>query len=91
MLSEDPWEQEKCRQDGRTAVVRLSKAFSVVSPLTSFVAIEERGDQEERALSREEFGEVVSSCLEAEACDVLPYMSWEEASGVVPGAFDRKD
>ena len=46
-LSDDPVEHAALKRDARAAVIHLSTSYSIVSPYTSFVAVEEREEGEE--------------------------------------------
>ena len=72
MLSSDAVQQEVLKRERKSDVINLSKKFSIVTPYTSFVAIEERV-QGEDALEGPSIEELVAK----ESIDKLPYVGWE--------------
>ncbi len=54
-------------------IIKLSKQYSVVCPLTSFVAVEERSKDE----VQRDATPGISDVLAQESQDILPYMDWE--------------
>ncbi|CAL8240846.1 unnamed protein product [Merluccius merluccius] len=74
MLAISQAEHEGQKAELKSFIVELSKEFSILSQLTSFVAIEERDPQ------RPEEPEItdISKIIAEEDVDFLPYMGWNE-------------
>ncbi|KAJ0070205.1 hypothetical protein NL108_002520 [Boleophthalmus pectinirostris] len=63
---------EEKKAELKSFVIEMSKEFSILSQFTSFVAIEERGSEEERGFTD------IPKLIAEEDVDFLPYMSWAE-------------
>ena len=72
LLSADVIEQEVLKRAQKRDVINLSKKFSIVTPHTSFVAIEERKEGE-----LPEEGPSVEELVAKENIDKLPYVGWQ--------------
>ncbi|KAM9487332.1 protein mono-ADP-ribosyltransferase PARP4 [Clarias gariepinus] len=74
-------EHEGKKAELKSYIIELSKEFSILSQFTSFVAIEERDqDQPDSGFTN------VPKIIEEEDVDILPYMAWTEQKeyGVEP-------
>ncbi|KAL3858028.1 hypothetical protein ACJMK2_012644 [Sinanodonta woodiana] len=56
----------------KQTIIELSKEYSIVTPYTSFVAVEEREEDKEK-----HDGPSVAELVALEKVDILPYMQWE--------------
>ncbi|VDI55612.1 poly [ADP-ribose] polymerase [Mytilus galloprovincialis] len=65
----------------KSYIIDLSKEYSIVTPYTSFIAVEEREKDEEKT-----DGPSVADLVAKETVDVLPYMDWQNAD-----MFEEKD
>ncbi|KAK3097154.1 hypothetical protein FSP39_006899 [Pinctada imbricata] len=94
MLSADKVDHEKRKMNMKTDIIELSKKYSIVTQLTSFVAIEKREEGEEVS----EDAPSIEELVENEDLDTLDYISWaltsdnkydigeEEGSGYLMGS-----
>ncbi|XP_067889798.1 protein mono-ADP-ribosyltransferase PARP4 isoform X3 [Heterodontus francisci] len=73
-LHTDESEHEMMKSTLKSYITELSKEYSIVTQFTSFVAIEERDEQEEDLL----LGLSIQELAAKESVDILPYMEWEE-------------
>ncbi|XP_067842203.1 protein mono-ADP-ribosyltransferase PARP4 isoform X2 [Heptranchias perlo] len=73
-LHTDESEHEMKKSTLKSYIIELSKAYSIVTQFTSFVAVEERDEQEEDRL----LGPSIQELAAKESVDILPYMDWEE-------------
>ncbi|KAK3106810.1 hypothetical protein FSP39_000300 [Pinctada imbricata] len=69
------------KQNKKDYIIELSKKFSIVTQYTSFVAIEERNEEDERLDS-----ESVEKLLGEESVDILPYVGW-----TIPDNWEEKN
>ncbi|XP_067299714.1 protein mono-ADP-ribosyltransferase PARP4-like isoform X2 [Pseudorasbora parva] len=84
ILGDSEAEHEGKKAELKSYIIELSKEFSILSQFTSFVAIEER-DQNEIETGLTDIPKLISE----EDVDILPYMSWtEEKAEHVIGAED---
>ncbi|GCC38821.1 hypothetical protein chiPu_0022973, partial [Chiloscyllium punctatum] len=58
----------------KSYIIELSKEYSILTQFTSFLAIEERYEQEEHL----SFGPSIQELAAKESVDILPYMDWEK-------------
>ncbi|XP_052074990.1 uncharacterized protein LOC127712542 isoform X2 [Mytilus californianus] len=65
----------------KSYIIDLSKEYSIVTPYTSFIAVEEREKDEEKT-----DGPSIADLVAKETVDVLPYMDWQNAD-----MFEEKD
>ncbi|KAJ8026534.1 Poly [ADP-ribose] polymerase 4 [Holothuria leucospilota] len=75
MLDMDRIEEEIAKEKEKQAIISLSRQYSIVTSLTSFVAIEKREKHEVQRKSNME--EKLKELLQMEDVDVLPYMDWQ--------------
>ncbi|XDV30671.1 hypothetical protein PO909_033533 [Leuciscus waleckii] len=73
ILGNSEAEHEGKKAELKSYIIELSKEFSILSQFTSFVAIEER-DQNELETGLTDIPELISE----EDVDILPYMGWTE-------------
>ncbi|XP_048050208.1 protein mono-ADP-ribosyltransferase PARP4-like isoform X2 [Megalobrama amblycephala] len=73
ILGNSEAEHEGKKAELKSYIIELSKEFSILSQFTSFVAIEER-DQNELDTGLTDIPKVISE----EDVDILPYMGWTE-------------
>uniref|UniRef100_A0A4W3HLZ0 Poly(ADP-ribose) polymerase family member 4 n=1 Tax=Callorhinchus milii TaxID=7868 RepID=A0A4W3HLZ0_CALMI len=73
-LHADQSEHEMKKSIQKSYIIELSKEYSIVTQFTSFVAIEERDDQETEGVQ----GPSVQELAAKENVDILPYLDWEE-------------
>uniref|UniRef100_A0A8C2CT03 Poly [ADP-ribose] polymerase n=1 Tax=Cyprinus carpio TaxID=7962 RepID=A0A8C2CT03_CYPCA len=73
ILSNSEAEHEGKKAELKTYIIELSKEFSILSQFTSFVAIEER-EQNELDSGFTDIPKIISE----EDVDILPYMDWTE-------------
>lgn len=73
ILGNSEAEHEGKKAELKSYIIELSKEFSILSQFTSFVAIEER-DQNELDTGLTDIPKLISE----EDVDILPYMSWTE-------------
>ncbi|XP_067299712.1 protein mono-ADP-ribosyltransferase PARP4-like isoform X2 [Pseudorasbora parva] len=73
ILGDSEAEHEGKKAELKSYIIELSKEFSILSQFTSFVAIEER-DQNEIETGLTDVPKLISE----EDVDILPYMSWTE-------------
>uniref|UniRef100_UPI00398E7C2A protein mono-ADP-ribosyltransferase PARP4 isoform X2 n=1 Tax=Pristiophorus japonicus TaxID=55135 RepID=UPI00398E7C2A len=73
-LHTDESEHEMKKSTLKSYIIELSKEYSIVTQFTSFVAIEERVEQEEGLL----LGPSIQELAAKESVDILSYMGWEE-------------
>ncbi|KAG9492011.1 hypothetical protein GDO78_000498, partial [Eleutherodactylus coqui] len=59
------------KQEMKSLIIQLSKEYSLVTPFTSFVAVEKRTAEENIDLEPN-----VAEIISAEDVDILPYMDW---------------
>ena len=69
---------------------RLALRHNMLSPWTSFVAVEERGDAEEEA-ALAWAAPTLDSLIEAESVDALPYLEWADGNYTRPPPEDERD
>ncbi|XDV30676.1 hypothetical protein PO909_033536 [Leuciscus waleckii] len=73
ILGNSEAEHEGKKAELKSYIIELSKEFSILSQFTSFVAIEERGQNElETGLTD------IPKLISEEDVDILPYMGWTE-------------
>ena len=77
VLDQDATKSEMKKLQRKDSIIKMSQEFSIVSPYTSFVAIEHREPGEE---SRQ--GPSVDDLIAKENVDILPYISWERTDKV---------
>ena len=65
------------KSERKQYIIDLSKTHSIVTPYTSFVAIEERKEGEDLLPT----GPSITELLEKESVDILPYIDWENRIG----------
>ena len=65
------------KSERKQYIIDLSKTHSIVTPYTSFVAIEERKEGEDLQPK----GPSITELLEKETVDILPYIEWENRIG----------
>ncbi|CAM1328057.1 PARP4 (predicted) [Pycnogonum litorale] len=73
LLAEDVAKQLVSKNSSTSDIVNLSKEYSVLTSMTSFIAVEERG--EKRGAKK---GPTIDELLRDEDVDILPYMQWME-------------
>ncbi|CAC5400317.1 unnamed protein product [Mytilus coruscus] len=74
--------QDKVRKlEKKSYIIDLSKEYCIVTPYTSFIAVEEREKDEEKT-----DGPSIADLVAKETVDVLPYMDWQNAD-----MFEEKD
>ncbi|XP_016143869.1 poly [ADP-ribose] polymerase 4-like [Sinocyclocheilus grahami] len=73
ILGNSEAEHEGKKAELKSYIIELSKEFSILSQFTSFVAIEER-DQNELDTGFKDIPKIISE----ENVDILPYMGWTE-------------
>ena len=71
--SEDEASHQITKSDTKQDIIALSIKYSIVTPFTSFLAIEKRGDDEEQSHAIESITELIA----AHDIDRLPYVGWE--------------
>ncbi|XP_066438251.1 protein mono-ADP-ribosyltransferase PARP4 isoform X3 [Eleutherodactylus coqui] len=71
ILHEKENENEMKKQEMKSLIIQLSKEYSLVTPFTSFVAVEKRTAEENIDLEPN-----VAEIISAEDVDILPYMDW---------------
>ncbi|XP_048454258.1 protein mono-ADP-ribosyltransferase PARP4 [Rhincodon typus] len=67
-------EHEMKKSTLKSYIIELSKEYSILTQFTSFIAIEERYEQEEDLL----LGPSVRELAAKESVDILPYLAWEQ-------------
>ncbi|XP_060682050.1 protein mono-ADP-ribosyltransferase PARP4 isoform X2 [Hemiscyllium ocellatum] len=67
-------EHEMKKSTLKSYIIELSKEYSILTQFTSFLAIEERYEQEEDL----SFGPSIQELAAKESVDILPYMDWEK-------------
>ncbi|GCB80716.1 hypothetical protein scyTo_0016355, partial [Scyliorhinus torazame] len=73
-LHTDESEHEMKKSTLKSYIIELSKEYSLVTQFTSFVAIEERYEQEEDLILSPSIQELAAK----ESVDILSYMDWDE-------------
>ncbi|GFO43316.1 poly [ADP-ribose] polymerase, partial [Plakobranchus ocellatus] len=73
VLAKDRTQHELTKMDLKDYVIDLSKEYSIVTQLTSFVAVEKREENENETLPK---GPSMKELLDKEVVDNLPYMGW---------------
>ncbi|XP_060075894.1 uncharacterized protein LOC132555562 [Ylistrum balloti] len=81
ILSEDKIKQRVLKQERKNTIIQLSTEFSIVTPYTSFVAIEERNQNEQK-----KDGPSINELVAEESVDILEYVGWQN-----PDVFDEKE
>ncbi|CAN0221076.1 unnamed protein product [Lampetra fluviatilis] len=79
-LHPDETQHEVMIAEMKSRIVELSKEYSIITPYTSFVAVEER----DSTLADEATGPALDELLSKESVDFLPYVGWvveEEKQG----------
>ncbi|XP_071788483.1 protein mono-ADP-ribosyltransferase PARP4-like [Asterias amurensis] len=83
VLHADRPEHEAQKHELKSRIVELSIRHSIVTPMTSFIAVEEREEEEQRHLAegqKLELLQTVEDLLSSEDVDQLPTLNWEEPS-----------
>ncbi|XP_070191086.1 protein mono-ADP-ribosyltransferase PARP4-like [Littorina saxatilis] len=73
LLSDDRTHHEIAKMNEKQDVIELSKQYSIVTPFTSFVAIEKRDKDEDMSQRK---GPSIAELVKAEAVDILDYIGW---------------
>ncbi|CAN0290308.1 unnamed protein product [Lampetra planeri] len=71
-LHPDETQHEVMIAEMKSRIVELSKEYSIITPYTSFVAVEER----DSTLADEATGPALDELLSKESVDFLPYVGW---------------
>ncbi|XP_074640441.1 protein mono-ADP-ribosyltransferase PARP4-like isoform X3 [Tubulanus polymorphus] len=77
MLNKDRVQHEFTVRKRKNYIINLSKKYSIVTALTSFVAIEKR--EKDEKLSSPQFDELIQE----ETVDFLPYIGWQESDAPI--------
>ncbi|XP_048771319.2 uncharacterized protein LOC125677345 isoform X2 [Ostrea edulis] len=80
ILSDNKVKHKMIKQDRKQLIIELSKEFGIVTPYTSYIAIEERTEGETTE------GPDIEELVNRETVDILPYVGW-----VNPDNMDDKD
>ncbi|XP_061196330.1 uncharacterized protein LOC133204592 [Saccostrea echinata] len=80
VLSDHKVDQKMIKQERKQDIIELSKEFGIVTPYTSFIAVEERSKGEVTK------GPSIQELLNMESVDILTYMGWMN-----PDDMDDKD
>ncbi|XP_041092549.1 protein mono-ADP-ribosyltransferase PARP4-like [Polyodon spathula] len=83
-LHTDETEHEVRKAELKSFVIELSKAYSIVTQYTSFVAIEKRGENETEGIDAVTTDERIAE----EDVDFLSYLTWERAEDDCGGSLD---
>ncbi len=81
VLHADRPEHEAQKHELTSQIVELSIHHSIVTPMTSFIAVEEREEEEQMQIAegqKLELLHTVEDLLSSEDVDQLPTLSWEE-------------
>ncbi|GFR66346.1 poly [ADP-ribose] polymerase [Elysia marginata] len=73
VLARDRTHHELTKMELKDYVIDLSKEYSIVTQLTSFVAVEKREENEKDSLPK---GPTMKELLNKESVENLPYMGW---------------
>uniref|UniRef100_A0AAJ7U2P4 Poly [ADP-ribose] polymerase n=1 Tax=Petromyzon marinus TaxID=7757 RepID=A0AAJ7U2P4_PETMA len=73
-LHPDETQHEVIIAEMKSRIIELSKEYSIITPYTSFVAVEER----DSTLADEATGPALDELLSKESVDFLPYVGWVE-------------
>ncbi|KAK3587647.1 hypothetical protein CHS0354_032855 [Potamilus streckersoni] len=74
ILDADRILHQMLKSERKQTIIELSKEYSIVTPYTSFVAVEEREEGEEK-----HDGPSIADLVDLEKVDILPYMQWDNA------------
>ncbi|XP_077071732.1 protein mono-ADP-ribosyltransferase PARP4 isoform X4 [Siphateles boraxobius] len=86
ILGNSEAEHEGKKAELKSYIIELSKEFSILSQFTSFVAIEER-DQNELDTGLTDIPKLISE----EDVDILPYMGWTEEKFMAQDFIDAEE
>ncbi|XP_071788645.1 protein mono-ADP-ribosyltransferase PARP4-like [Asterias amurensis] len=83
VLHADRLEHEAQKHELTSRIVELSIRHSILTPMTSFIAVEEREEEEQVQIAegkKLELLQTVKDLLSSEEVDQLPTLNWEEPS-----------